>query len=62
MSKKKGLFSWFGKKSTNEAPQEDQDALVESERLEAERIEAERVEAQRLEAQRVEAERVEAER
>jgi len=77
MTKKKGLFSWLGKKSTEEIEQDEKNALLEAQRLEAEssaaqqlkdlklkakRLEAERLEAQRLEAERLEAERLEAER
>jgi len=77
MTKKKGLFSWLGKKSTEETEQDEKNALLEAQRLEAEssaaqqlkalklkakRLEAERLEAERLEAERLEAERLEAER
>ncbi|WP_372882219.1 signal recognition particle-docking protein FtsY [Psychromonas sp.] len=63
MAKKKGLFSWFGKKSTQETTAQEEEALLEKEKqLEAERLEAERLEAERLEAERLEAERLEAER
>ncbi|PKH01285.1 signal recognition particle-docking protein FtsY [Psychromonas sp. MB-3u-54] len=67
MAKKKGLFSWFGKKSTEETEQDEKDALLEADRLEAERSAAEqlkdlKLKAQRLEAQRLEAEKLEAER
>ncbi|ABM02476.1 signal recognition particle-docking protein FtsY [Psychromonas ingrahamii 37] len=72
MTKKKGLFSWFGKKSTEETEQAEKNALLEADKLEAQRLEAEqlkdlklkakRLEAERLEAEKLEAERLEAER
>ncbi|MFT6928012.1 MAG: fused signal recognition particle receptor [Psychromonas sp.] len=77
MTKKKGLFSWFEKKTPQEITQDEDKARLEAEKLEAQRseaqqlkdlrlkakrLEAERVEAKRLEAERLEAERLEAER
>jgi fused signal recognition particle receptor len=77
MAKKKGLFSWLGKKSTEETEQDEKNALLEANKLEAQRsaaeqlkdlkfkakrLEAERLEAERLEAEKLEAERLEAEK
>jgi fused signal recognition particle receptor len=72
MAKKKGLFSWLGKKSTEETEQDEKNALLEANKLEAQRsaaeqlkdlkLKAKRLEAERLEAKRLEAEKLEAER
>ena len=70
MAKNKGIFSRFGKKSTQETKQDKKSSLLEvalakkleAERVAAEKLEAERVAAEKLEAERVAAEKLEAER
>ncbi|MEI6896349.1 MAG: signal recognition particle-docking protein FtsY [Psychromonas sp.] len=63
MTKKKGIFSWFGKKSATKTTAENVvEEKLEVEKREAERLEAEKLEAERLEAERLEAERLEAEK
>jgi fused signal recognition particle receptor len=61
MAKKKGLFSWFGKKSTEETDQDEKDALLEADRLEAERSAVEQLKDLKLKAKRLAAEQLAAE-
>ena len=61
MAKKKGIFSWFGKKSTVETEELEAQKL-EAEKLVAEKLEAEKLAAEKLEAEKLEAEKLEAEK
>ena len=59
MAKKKGLFSWFGKKSKQETAQ---DENVEAEKLAAENLAAEKLPAEKLPAEKLAAEKLAAEK
>lgn len=65
MTKKKGVFSGAGKKSTQEIKQDKKASLLEvaiAKKLEAERLEAEKLAAEKLEGERLAAEKLAAEK